>query len=355
MEHTIPINVGNGYKVIIGEGILASCGERLQSTGIHGKLTVVTDSNVAKLHLDTVLNSLRSTGFDAKAYIFPAGEGSKTIQTLEGILEFFAACGLDRGDCAVALGGGVTGDITGFAAGCYMRGIAYVQLPTTLLAAVDSSVGGKTAIDLKAGKNLAGLFIQPRAVLCDPLALQTLPHEVLIDGAAEAIKAGILGDDSLFLSFLDGSWKTQLPEVIARCVQFKGRVVEADEHELGERKLLNLGHTPAHAIEVLSGFTIPHGHTVAIGTAMMARAAHKRGSLERAHALAIQTAIARCGLPVRSPFTPDALAEASLADKKRHGDAITVILPRRIGYCVMEQIPVTALQALYADGMEVLV
>ena len=251
-----------------------------------------------------------------------------------------------------ALGGGVTGDMAGFAAAVYLRGIRCVQLPTTLLAAVDSSVGGKTAVDLTAGKNLAGAFSQPAAVLCDTDCLKSLPAAVFADGAAEAIKTGVLCDETLFALFEDGTLTADPGEVIARCIAYKAGVVERDEKELGERKLLNLGHTVGHAIEKCSGFTIPHGHAVAAGLAIMARSAEALGWTEEPLAERIAACLERNGLPTGTDYTAEALAQAALSDKKRAGDTITVVVPRRIGECELKKLPVRELPGLIAAGLE---
>ena len=262
---TIEVHTAPAYEVTIGAGLLRECGARLKTVLGGCRIAVVADSNVAPLYLETVCASLRDAGFAVCSYVFPSGEAHKNFTTLSAILEFLAESQLTRTDCVAALGGGVTGDMAGFAAASYLRGIRYVQLPTTLLSAVDSSVGGKTAIDLAAGKNLAGAFLQPAAVLCDTDCLRSLPAAVFADGAAEAIKTGVLSGETLFSLFEDGTLTDAPAEVIARCVRYKAGVVERDEKERGERRKLNLGHTVGHAIEKCSGYAIPHGHAVAAG------------------------------------------------------------------------------------------
>ena len=225
---TIRVHTSPEYDVMIGPGLLAECGLRLSQAVPLCHMAVVSDSTVAPLYLEKVKASLSEVGYKVSTYVFPAGEGSKNFDTLSGILEFLAEKHLTRTDCVAALGGGVTGDMAGLAAALYLRGVKYVQLPTTLLSAVDSSVGGKTAIDLQAGKNLAGAFLQPAAVLCDTGCLKTLPPEVFADGAAEAVKTGVLCDESLFALFEGGALAAAPEEVIARCVAFKAGVVERD-------------------------------------------------------------------------------------------------------------------------------
>ena len=330
----IQVNTKPSYEVLIGPGVLSESGAYLKGLFPDSRLAVITDSTVAPLYLETARESLTAAGYTVSTHVFPAGEASKNFVTLSGILEFLASVPLTRTDCLIALGGGVAGDMAGFAAACYLRGIRYVQMPTTLLSAVDSSVGGKTAIDLKAGKNLAGAFLQPSAVLCDTDCLRSLPPEVFADGAAEAVKTGVL---------CDGSLTVNPAEVIARCVAYKAGVVERDEREQGERKLLNLGHTIGHAIEKCSGYRIPHGHAVAAGLAIMARSAERQGMTEEPVADRICACLKAQNLPVVTEYPPDMLAEAAGADKKRSGDEITIIVPRKIGRCALEKIPVSGL------------
>lgn len=349
---TIHVRTVPEYDVTIGPGLLKECGRRLRKAVLLCHIAVVADSSVAPLYLETVKASLSQAGYQVSAYVFPAGEGSKNFDTLSHILEFLAEERLTRTDCVAALGGGVTGDMAGLAAALYLRGVRYVQLPTTLLAAVDSSVGGKTAIDLKAGKNLAGAFMQPAAVLCDTSCLKTLPPDVFADGAAEAIKTGVLCDESLFALFEDGALAAAPEEVIARCVAFKAGVVERDEKEQGERKLLNLGHTVGHAIEKCSDFTIPHGHAVAAGLAVIARAAEKLGWTDGPVAGRIAACLEKNRLPVRTGFEARTLALAALSDKKRAGNSITIVVPKAIGRCELKKIPVTELEAVIRAGLE---
>lgn len=349
---TIQVYTSPAYGVSIGGGLLKSCGQHLRDVLAPCRVAVITDSTVAPLYLETVTGSLEAAGFAVCSYIFPAGEGSKNFTTLSAILEFLAEQHLTRTDCVAALGGGVTGDMAGFAAACYLRGIRYVQLPTTLLSAVDSSVGGKTAIDLHAGKNLAGAFLQPVAVLCDTDCLRSLPPEIFADGAAEAIKTGVLDDERLFTLFEDGTLTAAPGSVIARCVRYKAGVVERDEKEQGERRLLNLGHTVGHAIEKCSGYSILHGHAVAAGLAIIARAAEDLGWTEEPIAERIAACLSKNGLPTGTDYTAEALAEAALADKKRAGGEITLAIPKKIGVCELKKVPVTELLPIIRAGLE---
>ena len=349
---TIPVKTNPPYTVTIGPGLLRDCGARLRERIPPCHMAVVTDSIVGPLYLETVTESLSAAGYAVSTFEFPAGEESKNVSTLSDILEFLARERLTRSDCLIALGGGVVGDMAGFAAAVYLRGIRYVQMPTTMLSAVDSSVGGKTAIDLKAGKNLAGAFLQPAAVLCGTDCLETLPPEVFADGTAEAVKTGVLCDESLFALFEDGTLKADPAEVIARCVEYKAGVVERDEKEQGERKLLNLGHTVGHAIEKCSGYAVPHGRAVAAGLAVMARAAERLGWTNGPVADRVGRCLEAQGLPVSTEFSPGALAEAALADKKRSGGSITLVVPKRIGLCELKTVPVTELLPVIRAGWE---
>lgn len=349
---TVEVHVHPEYRVTIGSGLLSRCGELVTQTVGLCHLAVVADSTVAPLYLDTVSSSLRAAGYTVSTCIYPAGEAHKNLDTLSDILEFLAAEHLTRSDCVVALGGGVCGDMAGFAAGCYLRGIRYIQMPTTLLADVDSSVGGKTAIDLKAGKNLAGVFLQPTAVLCDTDCLHTLSPHVFADGAAEAIKTGVLCDEKLFSLFDTDSLQADLTDIIARCIAFKASVVEQDELDNGLRRTLNLGHTAGHAIEKCADFSITHGHAVGIGMVLIARAAEKLGWCEVPCSQRIAAVLQRNHLPTSTTYSAAELARAALSDKKRRGDDIALVIPRKIGDCYMKKVPVDQLEAIFAAGLE---
>ena len=253
------------YAILIGRGILGQLGEEVKKRIQPCKAAIITDTTVEKLYAEQAEKSLQQAGFTTCRFADPAGENSKHIGTLSDILEFLAEEEVTRQDIIIALGGGVCGDMAGFAAAVYQRGIRFVQVPTTFLAAVDSSVGGKTAIDLKAGKNMAGAFYQPHLVLCDVDMLDTLPEEVFADGIAETLKYGVIGDVDLFEKTAKGDFRNDLEEIIETCVKMKRDIVMEDEFDNGVRQLLNLGHTLGHAIEKRSGFAISHGHAVAIG------------------------------------------------------------------------------------------
>lgn len=348
---TISVNASRHYDVIVGSGLLASIGSHLKELSAAKKAAIISDSNVWPLYGATVLDSLIQAGFpEPPVFVFPAGEQSKNGETFLEILEFLARHQLTRSDCIIALGGGVVGDITGFAAASFLRGIDFIQVPTTLLAAVDSSVGGKTAIDLKAGKNLAGAFYQPRLVLCDTDTLRTLPRDVFRDGCAEVIKYGVLYDANLF-AYLSASGPGFDPEtVIARCVELKRDVVAMDEFDRGERQKLNLGHTLGHGIEANSNFTVTHGQAVAIGMAMVCRSAASQGLLAQDVCRQIIALLEQFGLPVTTDFSASEIYRSALSDKKRSGGTINLIVPRQIGNCCLLPTPVEELICFIEAG-----
>lgn len=339
----IKVNASKEYEVVIGRGILPTLGERCLSLFGKSRAVIVTDSNVAPLWLDKAKSALEGAGIDTVEFIFPAGEDSKSKETLFELLEFAAENRITRSDFAVALGGGVTGDMTGLAASLYLRGIPFVQVPTTLLAAVDSSVGGKTAVNLAAGKNLAGAFYQPSLVLCDTDTLATLPACEFANGMAEVIKYGVIFDKDLFDKVQGGDVKSDIEKIIARCVELKRDVVAKDEFDNGERQLLNFGHTMAHSIEKCSNFEIAHGSAVAIGMVVAAKASAKLGWSAEDCTEAIIEANKNNSLPVECNFTAKDLADAALSDKKRTGGTINFVVPEVMGKCVLKKIPVETL------------
>ena len=354
MKKTLTVALpGREYQIEIQRGLLDQAGERCRALLPRArKLAVVTDSNVLPLYLERTADSLKRAGFQVLCCSVPAGEAAKCPEQLVLLWEKMMSFGMTRTDGVAALGGGVVGDLAGFAAATLLRGVDFIQIPTTLLAQVDSSVGGKTAVDLTAGKNLAGAFCQPAAVICDTDCLKTLPPDVFADGAAEAVKTGVLSDEALFALFEDGTLTADPGEVIARCVAYKAGVVERDEKEQGERKLLNLGHTVGHAIEKCSGYVIPHGHAVAAGLAVIARAAEALGWTEESLAARITACLSKNGLPTGTDYSAEALAEAALSDKKRAGGDITLVVPRKIGHCELRKVPVADLLPIIRAGLE---
>ena len=347
---TIKIKTGKEYNVLVGNNLLNKTGEFCEEIIKQCKTAIITDDNVSKLYLKAVKNSLKEKGYKTVSFIFKAGEASKNINTLSDILEFLAENQMTRGDIIIALGGGVTGDITGLAAAVYLRGIKFIQIPTTLLAQVDSSVGGKTAIDLKAGKNLAGCFYQPELVICDTDALKTLKPSVFSEGMAEVIKYGMIFDKNL-LSTLERE-DYNLEDVIGRCIILKSNVVEKDEFDNGDRQLLNFGHTIGHAIEQLSRYKISHGEAVAIGMIICAKASFKSGFSEKDYSSKLLKLLKKYNLPYECKYSVNELTEACLVDKKRKGNTLTLIVPKKLGECILHNINVNELQKFVFLGCE---
>ena len=336
---SIHIIASKEYDVLIGEGLIDKAGELTKKVIKPCKALIVTDDTVDELYGDRVQISFSYSGFDVSRFAFPAGEASKNLSTLADILNALGEGGFSRSDLVVALGGGVVGDIAGFAAAIYTRGIRFVQIPTTLLAAVDSSVGGKTAVDMPFGKNMVGAFHQPSLVITDTDVLRELPAEQLSNGAAEAVKCGVLNDPGLFALLETGDWQERIDEVVERCVAYKRDVVAGDEFDTGNRAFLNLGHTFGHAIEALSGLTVLHGQAVGVGMVMAAAAAGCPEALVRRVAECLRAN----GLPTRCGYDAAALAKAALSDKKRAGGTITLVLPEDIGRCALKKVPVAEL------------
>ena len=342
---TVTVSASRSYDIKIGPGLLASLGSEAAALGKAEKIAIVSDSNVFPLYGKTAEESLENAGFSVVSFVFPAGEESKNGNTYLALLSFLAENRLTRSDMLVALGGGVVGDLAGFAAATFLRGIRFIQVPTTLLAAVDSSVGGKTAIDLPAGKNLAGAFCQPSLVLCDTECLNTLPGDIFRDGCAEVIKYGILYEEAFFETLLRDGLSFDREAVIARCVEMKRDVVMEDEFDTGARMKLNLGHTIGHAVEASSNFGLSHGKAVAIGMAIVARASHCPDT-ER-----ILLCLERFGLPTQTEFDAERLAAVALSDKKRSGGTVNLIIPKRIGQCDIVPTPVTELRSFIQAGL----
>ena len=343
---TVTVTASTQYDVIIGDGARALLPQKIKTLFGITRVCVVSDDRVAALHLAALEDSLQEAGFETSHYVFPHGETSKNPTVLFDLLEHLAQARFSRRDVLVALGGGVTGDLGGLASALYMRGMHLVQMPTSLLAMVDSSVGGKTAVDLAAGKNLAGVFCQPDLVLCDTDYLKTLSEEDFRDGMAEVIKYGVIGDEKLFDQVKNGVDRTEMEEIITRCVQMKRDIVDEDEFDTGRRALLNFGHTLGHAIEMNSDFTVSHGKAVAIGMVRMAALAEHAGLCDTPCLEQIIAALQLNGLPTDCALPNAALFGAVTADKTCAGGSITLILPRRIGECYIKAIPIEALKEL---------
>lgn len=348
---TVEVDAAVRYNVVIDKGILPKSGDMIKEVTSAERVAVITDDTVDKLYSDVVMKSLSDAGFETFKFVFPHGEKSKNISTFSSILEFLAESGLTRTDALVALGGGVVGDVAGFAAASYLRGIDFIQIPTTLLACVDSSVGGKTAIDLKAGKNLAGAFYQPKLVIADFGTLSTLTGGIFADGMAEVIKYGVIFDKAFFEFLRDNEAKDNLEYVITRCVELKRDIVNADEKEKGVRALLNFGHTVGHAIEKCSGYKIPHGSAVAVGMVIISRAAYKCSFCDENCTDIIASLNKKYSLPVSTDFSSSELSSAAMADKKRSGDKIKLIIPEALGNCVIKSVPTSELEKIIGEGL----
>lgn len=341
----VTVNTSKTYQVIIGNGILDDAGKHIRQVAGGNTAVIISDTNVGPLYSEKIANSLETWGYRTERYDFPAGEEHKTLETLGEILNFLAECKVERQDVIVALGGGVVGDVAGLAAALYMRGIKYVQVPTTILAAVDSSVGGKTAVDLKAGKNLVGAFYQPQLVFCDCQTFETLSDRDYNNGFGEVIKYGMIWDASIF-SMISRRGQTDLEKLIESCVTIKKEVVEKDEFEGGLRQILNFGHTFGHAIEILSDFEIYHGEAVAIGMALMTRWAVLEGICEKECFTMLTEAIKSMDLPENCNFSASQLMEMMKLDKKARGDKINVVVPLAPGKCKIEGISFIRLQEM---------
>lgn len=313
---------------------LEEIGKCLQQLQCGGKICIVTDSNVAALYLEACTESLEAAGYEVYEYILSPGETSKNAENYLKILNYLISVSMTRSDGIVALGGGMVGDIAGFAAATYMRGISVYQVPTTLLAAVDSSVGGKTAIDLPAGKNLVGAFHQPKLVLQDSSLLKTLPPEIYREGMAEVIKYGMINSRVLFRQLKDTEYtKTNLHEVIRSCVAMKKQYVEADEFDHGLRHMLNFGHTLGHAIEILSDYALSHGDAVAKGMYWMTGISVAQGWCSQETLDELEEILMLYGFDIELDYDREEIYRILCADKKRSGDQIRIITPDEVGVC----------------------
>ena len=343
--NTVTVRASKQYDILIGPGLLPTLGAEAKKLGKAKTVCIVSETTVWPLYGKTAADSLANAGFQVVSYVFPAGEESKNGITFLELLNFLAENKLTRSDLIVALGGGVVGDLAGFAAASYLRGIRFIQVPTTLLAAVDSSVGGKTAIDLPAGKNLAGAFCQPSLVLCDTDTLNSLPEDIFRDGCAEVIKYGILYDPVLFAHLEETGLDFDREAVITRCVELKRDVVMEDEFDTGARMKLNLGHTIGHGVEARSEFTLSHGKSVAIGMAIVSRASHCPDTLR------ILSILETFGLPTGTDFPVDDIYTYTLSDKKRSGGTVSLIIPKTIGHCEIVPTPVEKLKSFIEAGL----
>ncbi len=347
VEQIVPVILGErSYDIVLCPGLLATVGDRLKGLTTSTKVGVVTDRHVASHYLQGTLRSLRKAGYDPVPIILPPGERTKTLATISKILDALALHKFERQSLLLALGGGVVGDITGFAAAIYQRGIPFVQVPTTLVAQVDSSVGGKTGVDHRLGKNLIGAFYQPRAVLIDPLTLRTLPRREWIAGLAEVIKYGIIADEDFF-AFLEKDIPALLKlkeapviHVIKRSCEIKAQVVAADERESDRRRILNYGHTIGHALESLGGYRgLIHGEAVGVGLVQEADLACHMGLCGDEVVERIRSLVQRAGLSeLVAAASFKSLWSAMQHDKKVVGGRVIGVWPVRIGEVVIQPI-----------------
>ena len=346
---SVPARAAHGYDILIGRDLLSTVGDLIAAISKTCRLLLLTDDTVEALYADRVTDSLTAAGYGVLRHVIPHGEASKSTANLIALLEKMASEHFTRSDMIVALGGGVVGDLAGFSAAVYQRGIRFVQIPTTLLAMVDASVGGKTAVDLEAGKNLIGAFHQPSLVVCDANCLRTLPEEIFADGMAEVIKYAFIRDRRLYDLLQEAS--PDLLEIIRLCVENKRVLVEEDETDKGARQLLNLGHTVGHAIEICSGFDVSHGSAVAMGMVIITRAAEGIGVCEAGTLDALMALLKQYHLPTDCPFSTEHLNAVALSDKKRAGDTITLVVPHAIADSRLVIVPIDALESYIRRGL----
>ncbi len=334
----VRVKTAFSYDVVIGEGTLGLLAERIRK----GTAAIITDDTVKELYAEHIQKELQDNGVRVIMYSIKPGEASKSFEEYGRITGFLADNHFTRSDVVLAVGGGVVGDLAGFVAGTYLRGVRFIQVPTTFLAAIDSSVGGKTGINLPEGKNLLGVFFQPELVICDTKTLATLSEEIFSDGVAEAIKYGIIEGRELFEIVSSGNIADYLEDVIASCVRIKSDLVAMDEFDRGARQMLNLGHTIGHAIEKCSSYSISHGNALSIGMAMISGAAREQG-LCKCHA-EIEEALLKNNLPTTTDIEKQRLLDAILSDKKRMDDRISSILPVDIGKCMLHNIALNEIE-----------
>lgn len=327
--------MGPGYDVRVQSAGLDQLGAALQLRGIRGPLALVSDANVGAIYGSRAMHALRSSGYAVQSITIPAGESHKNLQSLTHLWEAFLAAGIERGSTVLALGGGVVGDLSGFAAATFLRGVRWVAVPTSLLSMVDASLGGKTGVDLPQGKNLVGAFHPPALVLADPTTLFTLPEGELRSGMAEVVKHGLIDDPALFDLCAQGwgGFQHDWGEIVRRAMAVKVRVIRSDPYEQGWRAALNLGHTVGHAVELASGFRLRHGEAVAIGLVVEARLAERLGLAEPGLSEQIAAVLSRLGLPAKVPprLSREVILHAMGVDKKRAGGQVRFSLPVKIG------------------------
>lgn len=340
---TVQIPASRPYRVLIGRGLLSQAGERIRSVSDAGTAVIVSGEHVDPLYGAELERALESAGFRVLRWTHPSGEAHKDLETYGKLLNFLSEKHIDRGDLLLSLGGGVTGDLTGFAAATYQRGMDYVQIPTSLLAMVDSSVGGKTALNLPSGKNQVGCFYQPHLVLCDPSLLRSLPEREFRCGCAEVIKYAMLSSPALFRDLEAASAWENPEQLIETCVAIKRDFVCQDEFDNGVRRYLNLGHSFGHAVEACSCYAYTHGEAVSLGMAMITRAAAEKGICPTETRDELLALLKQYQLPIDTEIPAEKLLQAVLSDKKRRGDQIHLVVPETIGHCRIVSVPVEEL------------
>ena len=342
----VEIHASTTYEVVIDKGASGRIAEYLEGLGRIGKVMIVSDTHVAPLYAEGIADELVYHGFDPSLFTFDAGEESKNLTIYGDLLSCLADEGFTRTDTVLALGGGVVGDLAGFAAATYMRGIHFVNMPTSLLAAIDSSVGGKTAVDLPQGKNLVGAFYQPELVLFDTDFMKTLPYEEIRNGLGEGVKYAVLEGGEIFDILSSGLTSENLEDFIALSVDAKRRIVEEDEREKGVRKLLNLGHTVAHAVETMTEYVVPHGLAVAYGVRVMARLARERGELNEEDFYKIEELLHENDLTMEFDPVSELIPYFSV-DKKMAGDTLTLVTINGIGDCALTEVPLAEIRGYF--------
>ncbi len=348
----VNIDLHEGYTVYIEKGIIDNCADYIENICKGRRAVIISDSNVAPLYADRVMNSLSSKGFQVSLFTVKAGEESKTPENLIKAADFCVESGLTRADVIVALGGGVITDMAGLCAALYQRGVAVCQIPTSLLAMVDSSVGGKTAVNLSRGKNMFGAFYQPSMVLCDSLVLSTLPECEFSNGMAEVIKYAVLKAGRIKEILDNENLEENLDELIEECVKIKKEYVCEDEFDTGARQFLNLGHTVGHAIERLSNFEVAHGNAVAQGMCVVARACAKEGLCEPLVAEDIEKLCKKFSLPTSVSMDAEELFKAAMSDKKRMAEEITLVLVHSFGDCFLYKTQMDCFGNILHKGLE---
>ena len=340
----VDVNASKKYSINIERNLLDKSSELIKSLKGVCRAAVISDTNVFSIYGGKLCENLKAQGFEVCSHVFPAGEKSKTLETYSQIIEFLAESHLSRTDLVIALGGGVVGDVSGFCAATFLRGIDYIQIPTSLLAAVDSSVGGKTAVDLPTGKNLVGAFHQPSIVLCDTACFDTLEKSQLSSGFGEVIKYGVMSDAELFEKLEKKD--IQIENIVERCVSIKRDVVIKDEFDNGDRMFLNLGHTLGHAVEKHSNFTLTHGAAVGIGMVMIAKISEKYGYAQEEIIPKLKAVLDAYGLPTAYDISAEELFKIASGDKKTKGTSITLVMPERIGKCRLVKLTLSEFQIM---------